>query len=102
MKKDTENISDKNKTAPCNIDGVVVSSDVVKKFADSQTKYEGSYPANKQNYTHWVEYTDGRREFVNGGVCSGLWNEWIISEDCDKSFEIVDGVEYNVFIFESR
>ena len=26
MKKETENISDKNKTAPCNIDGVVVSS----------------------------------------------------------------------------
>ena len=26
MKKDTENISDKNQAAPCNIDGVVVSS----------------------------------------------------------------------------
>lgn len=102
MSQNKKTESNNSQAALCNIDSVVLSSNIVKKFADSETKYEGSYPAKEQNYTHWLEYTDGRREFVNAGVISGLWNEWIISEDCDKDSEIVDGVKYNVFIFKSR
>ena len=64
-----------------------MSEKIVKRFADSETIYEDDYPAKNQNYTHWVEYTDGTRENVGEGTIMALWYDWVVAKNVSKYLE---------------
>ena len=56
----------------------------VKKFADSKTVYENHYPKEGQKYTHWVEYTDGTKEYVSGSEIHSIWTHWVEAPNVTK------------------
>jgi len=56
----------------------------VKRFADSKTIYIGKYPAKVQDYKHWIEYSDGTKEYVTSGRISSIWHDWCSHSSIDK------------------
>jgi len=70
----------------------------IKRFASSATVYENNYPVKNQEYTHWVEYTDGTREYVSENTINRIWKRWLVSLNTSKFSK--DG--FNVFEFNNR
>jgi hypothetical protein len=65
----------------------VMSEKTVKRFADSETIYEGSSPVKGQKDTHWIEYTDGTIKTATEGTIMSLWNHWVVAENVSKKSE---------------